>query len=204
MLRMLSLIALKSLLALTMAGCIFELEPPLKQSEVVLVEQGASWRYLDNDTTPTGWEMASFDDSSWMEGPAPLGYGDDGLATIVAGGPDGAHFVTTYFRHRFVAPDPKSIARIRLRVLRDDGVVVSLNGSEVLRDNLPAGAVSSSTFASGGISSDAELVPVEATLGPSELLQGENVLAVAIHQDSVDSSDIRFALELSAAVVAVR
>jgi hypothetical protein len=82
---------------------------------------------------------------------------------------------------------------LKLRLLRDDGAIVYLNGKEVFRSNMPAGAVTSATLAyeTGG-----ENVYQEKTVDPSLLVNGANVIAVEVHQGAVTSSDLSFDLEL--------
>ena len=75
----------------------------------------------------------------------------------------------------------------------NDGVVYYLNGVEVLRHRIPSGAVTYDTLATIP-AGDAgyEFLDVYA---PS-LVQGDNVLAVELHQVSLDSQDLTFGLEL--------
>ena len=89
---------------------------------------------------------------------------------------------------------------LTLRVVRDDGVVVWLNGAEIFRDNLPAGAVGYGTLALSTIGPPLENEFTETTLSPALVPAGTNVLAVEIHQGAVDSSDISFDLELIATI----
>ena len=97
---------------------------------VDVVSTGATWKYLDDGSDQgTAWRGTGFDDNSWDSGPAQLGYGDGDEATVVNGGPVGNRFITTYFRHTFNVTDPSSIAGLELRILRDDGAVVHLNGN---------------------------------------------------------------------------
>jgi hypothetical protein len=81
-----------------------------------------------------------------------------------------------------------------MRIRRDDGVIVYLNGVEVHRSNLPAGPVAYNT----GASSDPNdgNVFVTATASPTLLVSGHNVIAAEIHQQNGTSSDISFELEL--------
>ena len=44
-------------------------------------------------------------------------------------------------RYRSMFDLAANLSSLTLRVLRDDGIVVYLNGTEILRDNLPAGAI---------------------------------------------------------------
>ena len=48
--------------------------------------------------------------------------------------------------------DPSLYQSLALSILRDDGAVAYLNGTEVFRTNMPAGAVSYATLASTAVS----------------------------------------------------
>lgn len=164
-----------------------------------LVPTGATWRYLDDGTDQgTLWrELApTFDDSSWASGPAQLGYGDGDEATVIASGPGGNHFITSYFRHHFNIADPGSIEALELRIKRDDGAVVYLNGVEIYRSNMRGGAVDHLTLATTPISGAGENVFHSTTFAYGSLQTGDNVIAVEIHQSGPTSSDVSFDLEL--------
>jgi hypothetical protein len=163
--------------------------------QVTLVSNGSTWKYLDNGSDPgTAWRQPSFNDASWVSGPAELGYGDDDEARVVSYGsdPDNKH-VTTYFRHAFNVTNLAAVTNLILRLHRDDGGIVYLNGVEVFRDNMPAGTVNYRTLAVSGVEGET----VQTNLPYSLLLTGTNVLAVEIHQVQVDSSDLSFDLSLS-------
>ena len=160
--------------------------------EVALANFGGVWRYLDTGITPaTNWTSATnFDDSTWLLGAAKLGYGGDGEATVVSYGPDSnAKFTTTWFRHGFTVANPAAFTSLKLRVIRDDGVAVYLNGTEVFRDNLPSGVLASNTLALTAIGTTNEITPIEAVI-TNLLRSGENILAVELHQSSLTSSDL--------------
>ncbi|HKX61210.1 MAG TPA: lamin tail domain-containing protein, partial [Verrucomicrobiae bacterium] len=159
-----------------------------------LIPFGAVWKYLDNGSDQgIGWIDPSFDDAAWAEGPGQLGYGDGDEATVLNSGPSGNFFITSYFRHRFSVPDPNAYAVLLLRVRRDDGVVVYLNGQEVYRNNMPEGPVTSATFAFNA-SDDGNTI-FSTNVPTSFLVPGQNVLAAEIHQNQPGSSDISFDLE---------
>lgn len=167
-------------------------------ANLALIPAGSSWRYLDNGSNQgTAWRAPSFNDSAWAAGAAELGYGDADEATIVSYGPSTTNrYITTYFRQTFTVPDPAAFTSVKLRLLRDDGAVVYLNGAEVRRDNMPAGTVSSTTLAASSLGVPAEATYFEATLPTTALIAGTNTIAVEIHQGAVNSSDISFNLEL--------
>jgi hypothetical protein len=172
---------------------------PASAGVTVLVPTGAVWKFLDNGTNQgTAWRATGFADGAWASGPAQLGYGDGDEATIVSFGPNAsAKYVTTYFRRAFTVANPSAFAALSLRLLRDDGAVVYLNGAEVFRNNMPAGTVTSSTLASVALGGADETTLVTASVPVSMLLTGTNVLAVEIHQANGTSSDVSFDLELS-------
>lgn len=161
-----------------------------------LIAAGSVWRYLDNGTDQgTSWRALSFDDGAWKSGAAQLGYGDYDEATLVSYGPSSTQkFITTYFRRSFDVTNPSSYSSAKLRLKRDDGAVVYLNGKEIYRSNLPSGAIGYRTLASGDAKDEASFL--EAAIDPRLLSAGRNVVAVEIHQSSVSSSDISFDLEL--------
>ncbi|MCI0636216.1 MAG: fibronectin type III domain-containing protein, partial [Actinobacteria bacterium] len=169
------------------------------QQEVALVPRGAVWRYLDDGSDQeTAWRQPGFQDLTWRAGSAQLGYGDGDEATVVSYGPFAiAKYITTYFRRSFPVANPRDHVRLRLRILRDDGAVVYLNGVEVVRSNiLPFLEVEQGTPAFDDVSGDDEDEFHEFAVSPALLRAGSNVLAVEIHQSSQFSSDIGFDLEL--------
>jgi hypothetical protein len=199
--RRLALLLLLVGLSLTMAWGLAWARPggaPATGTGATLVVAGADWRYLDDGSDQgTAWRAPGFDDSDWQSGPAQLGYGDGDEATVVSFGPDAnAKFITTYFRHTFDATDASLYDGLTLSVLRDDGVVVYLNGTEVFRSNMPGGAIGYTTTALTAIGGADELAYHSAALDASLMLDGTNVLAVEIHQANSTSSDISFDLSL--------
>ena len=172
-----------------------------------LVPFGATWTYYDiaEDVGPPvdgegrDWTDPDYDDSSWPgSGPAQLGYGDGDEATTVGYGANPLHkHITTYFRHQFAVADPSEHVRLWLEVVRDDGVVVYLNGVEVHRANLPTGLLAFDTQALETVGGSEEDYPFGVRVDPADLLvAGPNVLAIEIHQVSPISSDISFDLRL--------
>jgi hypothetical protein len=164
-----------------------------------LVNFGDAWSYLDDGSDAgIAWTATGFDDRTWSSGPAPLGYGGNGELTTIRQGTNATHrIITTWLRHRFVVTDPAAFSRLGLRMLRDDGAVVYLNGVEVLRDNLPTGPLSYNSLALAKVDGADETVPVVATLPASALVAGTNVVAVALHQQSPSNTDASFDLELT-------
>ncbi|MDY6951454.1 MAG: hypothetical protein SWE60_08080 [Thermodesulfobacteriota bacterium] len=175
----------------------FLMEPSGEQ--VTFVEEGSVWKYLDDGSDQgTSWREPLFDDSPWVFGPAELGYGDGDEETVIGYGPDAdSKYVTAYFRRSFEVDDASSYTGLDLSIVRDDGAVVYLNGSEVFRTHMPDGAISFDTLASQpAVDGDSESTFFDATVDPALLVEGANVMAVEIHQQNVSSSDISFDLRL--------
>ncbi|HJR58568.1 MAG TPA: carbohydrate-binding protein [Vicinamibacterales bacterium] len=185
-------------LALAIAALITAVSSPLRAQSAALVPAGSTWRYLDDGSNQgTAWRTPAFNDSAWATGRAQLGYGDGDEGTVVSyGGNASAKHVTTYFRRTVSVNDPAALGSLNLRLLRDDGAVVYVNGSEVLRTNMPTGTITYTTPASAAIFGADESVWVSAVVSPSLLVAGANVIAVEVHQSEPTSSDLSFDLEL--------
>jgi hypothetical protein len=164
-----------------------------------LVEFGERWRYLDNGSDQgTAWRPASFNDGSWPQGWAELGYGDGDENTTVSYGSNSLDkYEATYFRKKINLPAVANFMGYTLNCYRDDGLVVYVNNTEVWRDNMPTGNVTFTTLASTAVSDDGDAMQTVA-LPASAFAAGENVIAVSVHQSGVTSSDISFDLQLLA------
>jgi hypothetical protein len=168
----------------------------LDVSKLVLVKANDEWRYLDDGTNPgPNWTSSSFDDANWRLGRAELGFGDDPMTTV-DGGPSDSRHITTYFRRAFDVADPAFFDKLTLRLKRDDGAVVYLNGVEIHRVNLPAGVnVGPSTLATREVAGLEEDVFFPITVDPGMLTRGGNIIAVEVHQNFLESTDLTFNLE---------
>ncbi len=162
-----------------------------------LVSAGSIWSFLDDGSDQgTAWRNPAFNDSTWQSGPAELGYGDGDEATEVGFGTDSANkHITTYFRHSFTVTDINQFGTLVLGLNRDDSAAVYLNGTLVVLDNLDSGA-SFTTLANLNTGLTQEGTWSEFKVPGTRLEEGRNVLAVEIHQDSVQSSDISMDLYL--------
>lgn len=107
---------------------------------------------------------------------------------------------------------PPAQTAMIIELMRDDAAAVYVNGVEVLRSNLPGvlgdNAVTAQTLASA-VATTAD----ESTFQPPEtrdltlqqyrnlLRDGDNVIAVEVHQNDANSSDVTFDLRMSLTVV---
>ena len=160
-------------------------------ADVSLVSTGAVWKYDDTGTDlGTAWRAPGFDDSSWASGPSQLGYGDGDESTVINSSPIRPCY---YFRQTFTVANPAVFTSLSLEILRDDGCVVYLNGTEVARYNMPAGTITYSTWASSA--ADYPWDPPQAIA--NLLVAGNNVIAVEVHQGNSTSSDVSLDLKLT-------
>ena len=176
---------------LSQAGLVAETE--------TLVARGAKWRFSDDGRDlGTAWREPDFDDSLWLAGEARFGYGGDGEKTVVSFGSNPrTKFITTHFRAAFEVKEGASFAQLRISAVRDDGMVVYLNGAEVVRDNMPAGEITFTTRARTQVNeSENEQRVFVFDVPATSLRPGRNIIAAEVHQQSQTSSDLGFDLEL--------
>lgn len=172
-----------------------EVPVPPGVTPVDLLPRGAQWRYLDDGSDQgTAWSQRGFDSSGWAQGNAELGYGEGDETTVIGYGGDPANkFITTYFRRGGVnVDDPTAFAAFVIDVKVDDGAVIYVNGTELRKLRFADGAtIDYLTLALEGT----EERVYDQIVVPSELIvAGSNLLAVEVHQNDVDSSDVSFDL----------
>ncbi|MBT3294702.1 MAG: metallophosphoesterase family protein [Verrucomicrobia bacterium] len=137
------------------------------------------------------WEW-SLDGTTWAAGLAPLGYGDSQVRTAVVAGD--AKPLCAYFRRSIEIEDPASVARLFFDLMVDDGCIVTLNGKEVLRHNMPRGKITAQTLATQRATSLTKKQAVPRPVDPRHLQPGLNTIEVRVHQYEASSSDIVFDL----------
>lgn len=199
-------------LALVLAATCVALAPPAVRADAsapahaaaeeaaarVLVPADATWRLLEGRAAfPPDWRDLDFDDSSWREAPAGIGYGDEDDATVLddmAG-----HYVSIAVRHAFRVSDLGRAAWVELRVDHDDGFVAWLDGVEVARSRLDGDPP-----AFDALARDHEAGRWSVFEVPREMLTpGRHVLAVEVHNSDLHSSDLSFRAELRAQALEV-
>ena len=157
------------------------------------------WHYNDSAIDlGTTWRASSYPlENSWPLGTAlfgvessyPYPYADPLRTPLVLG----AGRTTYYFRTHFTFNGPATNLQLLATATIDDGAVFYLNGAEVGRVRMPAGAVQFSTHAQLNYP-EGPLAVLEFPL--SALAAGDNVLAVEVHQASDTSSDVVFGMVL--------
>lgn len=175
-----------------------------------LVARGATWRYYDLGAEPPAsgkltWRDPGYPDNSWGQGPAIIGFAGSATANPVAtvtrryvNGVSAPQVTTTYLRGTFTLDRTNEVSNLLVDLLRDDGVVIYLNGVELFRDNMNAGAPTYSTYAAATVGSPDQNTYFNLSVNPGNLLRvGANTLAVELHQCNASSSDLYFDISLT-------
>ena len=156
-----------------------------------ILAEASRWKYYDKGSLDnTNWTANDYNDLSWQQGSAPLGYGKDELNTTISYGNNSrSKYPTYYFRQTInLSSAPAVGTKATMNITVDDGCIVYVNGSEAFRYNMPSGSIGynsfSSTYAQGN--PDKTAISFDASL----LKKGSNVIAVEVHNNSATSSDI--------------
>lgn len=172
------------------------LEPNKFVNGTFPIAKNSSWKYLDNGTDlGSTWLANNFDDSKWKFGDAVLGYNNPNTTTLDFGPDANNKYITTYLRHTFIGDNAQLFDSLIFKVLRDDGVVVYINGVEAFRSNMPTGTINFNTLASATVGGADETTYYEFRVD-NTLAPGENTIAVELHQAEANSSDLSFDLEV--------
>jgi hypothetical protein len=160
------------------------------------------WSYEQSNTNLyTAWRAVGYDDSLWPTGDA-LFYVESSSLPAPKNTPLTLGPTTFYFRKHFnLDIDPNDVTSFEYSTVIDDGAVVYINGNEVLpRIGMEEGVdIYFSTYAERSVgNADYESHP---PIPASYFVQGDNVIAVEVHQTSATSTDVVFGLELNAVVV---
>jgi hypothetical protein len=169
------------------------------------------WKYSDNDAVlPANWFTSGYDDTGadWKSGPGPFDaksaacrattlYGLGAVGTCINMVQPGTttDLTTAYFRTHFDSPlSGGSNALLHLQGKVDDGVVVYLNGVEIGRVRMAAGAFTRTTLATATVG-DGDGQDALDFYVPN-LVAGDNLLAIELHQASATSSDLTMGLDI--------
>ena len=163
--------------------------------------------YQGGSLDGTGWQNVVFDDASWTPGlnvfsqspaeaspPADWVIADTSLVPASAAGQN-----TIYFRTHFLLPALPTNAVVELFHWIDDGAVFYLNGKEITRFGIAADVAVN--FSTAGANVAEPHTAVRFVIPATNLVVGDNVFAVEVHQTSVTSTDIAMGAQVRARVV---
>ena len=163
-------------------------------SQDYLIKNEEKWYYYDNDHLEDEW-FKNLDFNNWETGISPLGYGDEkNITNLSFGESEEYKHVTKYFAKKIFIANKHLAYEIKL--LRDDGAVVYINGKELIRDNMPSSTITSNTLAVSTTKGQDEHKYYQYFFDKSIFNEGENTILVSVHQSYQSSSDCIFSLEL--------
>lgn len=192
-----------------MTGATAPVQPTVSTS---ISTADTTWKYLDDGTDPAGnstdagynrtsWTLAAFNDGAWQSGKGSFGAKNGAIADL-GGGCTPKTLLSQYkagsktdkeaffFRTTVTVADAKAVKAITGSILYDDAAIVYLNGHQIAA--FDAGSISANMQYGGSN----EGAPRTGTINLSDetslgyLQDGENTVAVEIHQGRESSSDI--------------
>lgn len=168
------------------ADCTAPVVPPVRV--VTAFPRGSEWSYHDAGTAPDPkWKQPGA--LGWPKGRGQLGYGDGDEETTLQG-----RHLAYYFRRSVTLRDIDEISNVEFDLLYDDGAILHLNGVQAYRTaSMPSGPVNARTPTDTRVGENTRLV---FSVDPALLVEGENVIAVQVHNQSTSSSDISFDLAM--------
>lgn len=166
-----------------------------KRNTISVISHKENWNFFDENKVPgSDWTKVSFNDNAWKKGNAPLGYGGLGHTTSINYGSNSSNkYPAAYFRKKVTINNLAAKEQFEITILADDGAVVYLNGQEVGRTNMPNGTILHSSYASGCNNGEYTTFSVSKNI----LKEGENQLAVEVHQCNASSSDLIMDMEMT-------
>ena len=168
------------------------------QAQTTVFDKGSSWSYDDKGVQLADqWKNSDFDISAWFSGNGPLGYGDPVTTTITS------PLNAAYFTKDFTVNLSDLTATMELGVMRDDGIIVFLNGVEVVRDNMPAGTITYATLSSTTVDGANESIYNIFSIPKANFVQGVNRISIELHNRGASSSDLRMDAYLKTVVAVV-
>ena len=169
-----------------------------------IVKANDVWKYWSgNNPQPAdyaNWNTLNYNDQNWASGQGGIGYGDNDDNTTIAATP------SILMRREFSVSDVDDITHLLFHADYDDGFIAYLNGVEIMRSDNISSSPAYNEFTSwdkeavlyaGGIPEHILMDADEA----AELLQnGNNVLAIRVHNRAANSSDMTSNFFLSAGI----
>jgi len=176
----------------------------------------SSWKYnhLGEDLAPDWRTDPGYDDTAWSNGLSAFDGKNTGDRASIGGVAVNTHLplhygVYTsddvpvyYFRTHFTLPSPVGdVSSLTLRTLIDDFDVAYMNNYDAPVHTRAGLTASPDSYGySGGTAVGDAAVEGPFSISPTNLVAGDNVVAVKLFQQALASSDITFGYELTAVV----
>ena len=167
------------------------------------IDIGSEWKYFKGTQEPSeprdAWRQPDFDDSTWLTGATPMGYGrgDEGtllddMRKVDAEGTPG--YLSFFMRKEFNLDEVEGLDTFVFSVDFDDGFIAYLNGQQVAVGNMrdaEDGEGYQDTFDSRSRGSPREpQLDVNLSEFQDLLVPGRNVFALQVHNSSITNRDV--------------
>ncbi|MDB4721077.1 lamin tail domain-containing protein [Verrucomicrobiales bacterium] len=170
--------------------------------ELSLIGTGNSdWRWRPGNTEASNpisdWRKTDFiEDTSWANATLPIGYGSVrgiDIATEINGMRNS--FTSVFLRNEFHIAPEEIPQQLQIRFMLDDGMIIWINGTEILRYNMNAGELAANGTASrNGQEGSWKEEIIDGVAG--YLREGKNTVALQLFNVSSNSSDLGLELEI--------
>ena len=163
------------------------------------------WRYrkgLSEPSTPRlAWRMRTFvEDGTWLSGRACIGFGRSYTNTPLTDMRN--HYSTIYLRKFFTVGNPSNYSALLLECQYDDGIIVWINGTNVVAGNVASSETPcNGTALAGG--DDDTFRPFDLTGYLGCLVPGTNIIAIQVLNSAVSNSDAFIDARLSGTLVPI-
>jgi len=112
-----------------------------QKDRIILINDGDQWKYFKGTREPSSaqgspWRQVFYNDSSWLSGNTPIGYGETFIVTNLSDMRGG--YSTLYFRKKFEVTDLDAIGNLVLEAMYDDGINIWINGVHIASGNTPS------------------------------------------------------------------
>ncbi|MDR0571019.1 MAG: phosphodiester glycosidase family protein [Clostridiales Family XIII bacterium] len=165
-----------------------------------------AWKYLDNNSDPGtaqdryAWTRPGFDDGAWKSA-----YGSFGAKNGGKTGLSGGFTVNTllnqyisgttdipayFFRTEMNIEDASKIVSLTGSIAYDDAAIIYVNGVRVAAFNETSGGYATNMSYGSAVNLDAPETKTVSITDTSMLVSGANTVAVELHNNRSDSSDI--------------
>jgi len=195
------------MLVFLMWGQLSAQEYPVDHWETVIYDY-QTWNYLVGTYEPdAAWRTLSFNDNNWLQGPGGIGYGDNDDGTDISDATGFEPPLSLYLRKKFEIFDTARISDLILNVDYDDAFVAYINNIEIARANIGISGDHPAYNQTAYVYREAQmyqgLVPEYFTCSMNIkdiLVEGENILAIQVHNFNNTSSDMTSRIFLSVGI----
>lgn len=177
-----------------------------------LISIATTWKYLDNNVDPgtdsdrSAWSKADYQDDNWKSAAGKFGAKKGQLADLGGGfapnvllnqyinGTNGDDIPTFFFRTKVNIGNVDEVSSIAGKLFYDDAAIVYINGVKVASFDEPEGGFESNMSYGGSNAGDPQegVITLSKKQLKNVLVNGENTIAVELHQGRASSSDIYF------------